>query len=400
MSHNVTIGQIRRLMADGMGSLGMSRRDAHALGLVPKWFGEAGYTAGQRLANVGLTFEALKAAGLGLQSESHGVLQEDHMSPHTIRCPPGQDLKTWQAGFRESYKAQHGGRSITPVCTGKNCPTGLVPYTIPEGARAANIAAWTAELVSSLNGKADTDLFNMPNIGAAAGTGLMLGINVPGVPRPRTNAQPAGYMAFHAALTSTKSGLNTMVALLKSADDQSQIVGPLEELTDYIAALPPGLDKITSAAFDTSVIRPGVEINLVGGSQALKVAQAALRSKGIAVDATTVFTVTGPRMKEEKLIGWEYQPKDHEALPRALFALVIEGQPSPIKRVVKAAPIQTTWAAVAGNLAVLAGEEVLITDINGDKATVYFLNDDVQVDNGHELGETFEVSTANLSQPS
>jgi hypothetical protein len=171
MSHNVTIGQIRRLMADGMGSLGMSRRDAHALGLVPKWFGEAGYTAGQRLANVGLTFEALKAAGLGLQSESHGVLQEDHMSPHTIRCPPGQDLKTWQAGFRESYKAQHGGRSITPVCTGKNCPTGLVPYTIPEGARAANIAAWTAELVSSLNGKADTDLFNMPNIGAAAGTG-------------------------------------------------------------------------------------------------------------------------------------------------------------------------------------------------------------------------------------
>lgn len=400
MSHNVTVGQVRRLMADGMGSLGMNRKDAHGLGLVPKWFGESGYTAGQRLTNVGLTFESLKAAGLGLQSESHGVLQEDHMSPHTIRCPPGQDLKTWQAGFRESYKAQHGGRSITPVCTGKNCPTGLVPYTIPEGARAANIAAWTAELVSSLNGKADTDLITLPSIGAAAGTGLMLGISVPGVPRPKTHAQPAGFMAFHAALTSAKTGLNTMAALLKSADDQSQIIGPLEELTDYVAMLPGALDKITPAAFDTSVIRPGVEINLVGGSQALKVAQAALKSKGIAVDATTVFTVTAPRMKDDKLIGWEYQPKDHAELPRALFALVIEGQPSPIKRVVKAAPIQTTWSAVAGNLALLDKNEVLITDINGDKATVYFLDDDVQIENGHELGDTFEVPTASLSQPS
>ena len=182
-NHKITVGALRRLLNDNMGALGLKREEAVTRGLLPREFGDPGYTASQRLSAVGLTFDDLKAAGLGVQSESHGVLTTGRMSPLTVRAPAGsteEQKKAWQAAFRDSYRAEHGGRSITPVCTGSNCPTGIVPYTIPDKCRAANITQWTIDLNAAITGKADDEIAVIPAIGAVS--------VVPGV-------TPAGVMA-------------------------------------------------------------------------------------------------------------------------------------------------------------------------------------------------------------
>jgi hypothetical protein len=409
MGHKITVGALRALLGDNMGRLDMPRERRHELGLVPKEFGDEGYTAAARLSNVGLTFDDLKEAGLGIQSESHGVLTTGRMSPNTVRAPAGSDeaaKKSWQAAFRDSYRAQHGGRSITPVCTGSNCPTGIVPYTIPDKARAAQITLWTAQLMQAVEGKADNELVVIPAVGETPGTGALLGTPSGVMPagttrQPKAAAAPVGFMAFHSAVTNAKTGLNSALAAAKAADDQSQVVDVIAALEDYISLWPESLSKVSTAAFDDKVIRTGVEVNLIQGTAAFNVATAALKRFGVNVDATTVFTVTGPRMKDGVQKGWEYQPKGHEPLRNPLFAMILEGQPSQLKRVVKAPPVVHTWKAAPGELANFGPDQVIILDVTGETATVYYLDDEVAERQGHELGEegAFHCTTSALSKP-
>ena len=406
--HKITVGQIRRLLTDGMGALGLKRETAVERNLLPKEFGDPGYTAAQRLSNVGLTFDEMKAAGLGLQSESHGVLTTGRMSPLTVRAPAGStedQKKAWQAAFRDNYRAEHGGRSITPVCTGSNCPTGIVPYTIPDKCRAANIVQWTVDLNAAITGKSDDEIIVIPAIGAVnVVPGLEPGVMVPGQTRaPKTAAQPQGYMAYHSAITSGKASLNSALALLKAADDQGPVMSPIEELTEFLALWPESLAKVNQGAFDTTQIRTGVEVNLIKGSAAYNVAVAALKMKlGLTVDETTVFTVTGPRMgKDNTQKGWEYQPKGHESLRSPLFAMIVEGQPSQLKRVVKAPAIVHTWKASPGELAQFGEHQVIILDVTGENASVYYLDDVVAHMQGHEPGEEgcFNCALSALTKP-
>lgn len=401
MAHKITYGQLKGLLNDGMNALGLAREEAVRRGLVPQDFGRDGYKAAARLAAAGLTFEALAEAGLGLQSENHGVLTTGIMSSKTVRLTGTEEqIKAQQAALRDSYRAQHGGRSITPVCTGKNCPSGIVPLTIPGDARANNIYQWHLDLIAAVTSGSDNDIAVIPAIGGAAGTGTML----PGVTptaRVKAAAQPPAFLSFHGLLQSVKTGLAGMVAALTTADDQSQVIVPLGELKDYVEMFPPSLAGVTSAAFDDKVIRTGVEVNLIQGTAAFNVAVAALKRFGVAVDPTTVFTVVGPRMKDGAQKGWEYQPKGIEPLRNPLFAMIVEGQPSQLKRVVKAPPVVHTWKATAGELAMFGPDQVVILDVTGEQASVYYLDDEVAERQGHELGEegAFNCPTSALTKP-
>lgn len=405
--HKITVGQLKQLLNDNMGALGLKREEAVTRGLLPREFGDPGYVAEQRLANVGLTFDDLKAAGLGVQSESHGVLTTGRMSPLTVRAPAGsteEQKKAWQAAFRDSYRAEHGGRSITPVCTGSNCPTGIVPYTIPDKCRAANITQWTIDLNAAITGKADDEIAVIPAVGAISVVPGVTpaGVMAPGQTRaPKATAQPQGYMAYHSALTTGKSGLTSALAHLKAADDQGPVMGPIAELEEFLALWPESLAKVNQSAFDTTCIRAGVEVNLIKGSATYTVATAALKRFGINVDETMVFTVVGPRMKEGKQIGWEYQPKGMEPLRSPLFAMIVEGQPSQLRRVVKAPAIVHTWKAAPGELAQFGEHQVVILDVTGEQASVYFIDDDIAEANGHELGEegAFNCALSALTKP-
>lgn len=402
MAHKITVGALKALLNDGLSPMALrTREEAVSRGLVPNEFGRDGYTAAQRLNNVGLTFEDMKAAGLGLQSESHGVLTTGIMSPKTVRLTGTEEqIKAQQAALRDSYRAQHGGRSITPVCTGTTTPSGIVPYTPPDKARAAQISEWSAALNAALQGKDDNDIAVIPAVGATPGTGDLL----PGVTTPKASKvtqQPTMWLAFGSSLAQVKNGLSGVLANLQAADDQTQVGQAIQDVKEYIELLPESLGKVTQAAFDTTQIRPGVEVNLIQGTGPFNVAVAALKRFGINVDATTVFTVTGPRLKEGKQIGWEYQPKGHEPLRNPLFCMVTEGQPSALKRVVKAPPVVHTWKAAAGELAMFGPDQVIILDVTGEIATVYYLDDEVAQRQGHEMGEegSFQCAVAQLSKP-
>ena len=407
MAHKITVKQLKALLNDNMGALGLQRDEAVRRNLVPKEYGDPGYTAQQRLDAVGLTFADLKEAGLGLQSESHGVRQGGRQSPQTVRHPnyprhTPDELKAWQAAFRQSYRDQHGGRDITPVCTGTTTPSGIVPYTPPDKARAAQLTEWHAALIASLVGKDDNAIAEIPAVGATPGTGNLL----PGVtttPKAKGSAQqPTMWLAFYSGLAGVKNNLSGMLANLQAADDQSQVGQAINDVKEYIELLPESLGKITQAAFDTSQIRPGVEVNLIQGTGPFNVARSMLKTKlGIEVDATTVFTVTGPRLKEGVQIGWEFQPKGHEPLRNPLFCMVTEGQPSALKRVVKAPPVVVTWKAAAGELAMFGPDQVVILDVTGEIATVYYLDDEVAMRQGHDMGEegSFQCALAQLSKP-
>ena len=60
-----------------------------------------------------------------------------------------------------------------------------------------------------------------------------------------------------------------------------------------------------------------------------------------------------------------------------------------------------TWKAVAGELANFGPDQVIILDVTGDTASVYYLDEDTAERQGHELGEegAFNCPLSALTKP-
>jgi len=401
----ITNRMILALIKDGLCSMGIQRPQAVSMGLLPQNFGDDGYISASRLEAIGLDFDDLARYNLALQSESHAALTSGIMSDATVRIAPENRVNEQQRR-RDNYARQHGGVYLRPIWTGQNCPGGLRLKETPDSIKAVHAKQWAAQVVhNATNGDPDAEFvvpaIFVPSTGALVDptvTGLPVTPRGPGrPPKASVNSAPPAFTTFGSAWTTLRTAMTNVLGALRSGDDQALLAPYIAEAqTLHEAMESSSLGKLGPAAFDATAIRSGVEVVLLNGSPVLKAAQVMCKARlglDVAPEATP-FIVVRPRMQGDTLMGWELQPKDHPALAHPLFAPL---NPLPIKRIVRTVVAPTTWKAEPGALGYLGANEIYIDSVNGDKASVFFTDPDVQAEQGHEEAELFEIDIKNIA---
>jgi len=337
------------------------------------YFGDPGYNASKRCADAGTTLAELEAAGFSMQEDTHGrAFPDRNSSTGAVVLGEAKDSR------RNEYKNAHGGVMLEYSVNPKTCPSGLRPRIVGQS-RAPALAAWHASLVTMLAACDPNSLVVCPPI---AGTVPGAVTSTAVTPKRTTTATgPAGFRVYTGAMEAIKTGLASLVNVLRNSEDKAVSVPVADAFAAWAITMPQPIG-ITSATFDTTLIRVDSEIELVPGANELSVAAFLAKKAGIEVPKTfraVKFNADGS--------GFEAQPWEGSPFLRPLPVKLTSA-----KRVVRAAPVAPidpkTWKPTAGGLAYLLDEEVFVTAVSVDGKTA-------TIDMGD--GTTMDIDSTSLT---
>ena len=330
----------------------------------PPAFGEnGGYTTLARLADAGITVEALDAAGLSIQSE---ILERQRATMAYGGRPP--ELPDGEVR-RARYYANGHRRAVAYQVTPASSPSGLRPASLPAGVKAPVFQAWYAALVNAA-ATATGDTVEVPPI---AGQGdIVGGASAPRVTTPRASGPFGRFQGLRSLLGGV---IADMDSLLEQADDPEATRPAREALTAWALQAPVAiLDGVTADAFDTTTIRVGSPVVFVDGSPAAKVA--AFKLKAAKAEAPTPWHV--------KALSEGVATLDHGVTCK-LSDLRRYIAPKPVQAVQAAA-----WKPTVDALATWDGAECLVVALSEDGEVASIIDGN---------GETVEVAVEALSAP-
>ena len=343
----------------------------------PAFFGDAetGYTAGRRVADAGTTFENLRGAGLALQSELHG-----RAFPARDTALAGVMYGPTKPARVAAYKAAHGGTMLHAAVNPSTSPSGLRPAVIPSVAKPAHIAAWHAALVAAVvAAPSDDALVVVPPVPVGDGLAVTPREGIAPAPRAATPRAPSGahgFRTFNVAIENVRASGANAVAALRAAEDTATASPVADALAAWLAAMPSTV-TVTPGTFDTTIIRPGSEVELVSSAPEKALVAFMATKAGTPVPATLRVCSLSDDGSSAMVEPFESSWKRPVSVKTAS-----------LKRIVKApAPKGGAWAPVPGSVAFLAGEAVFVLSIAGDEAVV-------DVDGS---GEGLAVPTASLT---
>lgn len=338
-------------------------------------YGKGPYNVVARLHDAGTNFETLHSAGFTLQSELYNDYKDDkRVDKHT---------------FRDAYKTAHGGVQVDHRSNMTATPSGLRPRVVPATATAGDVAAWYQAVVIELSQKEDHELIAAPPVGTA----LARNVAESGQPKTATGAfgrpkvtGPEGWRVFQGAMASVKDGVAAAVNALRTSEDKVAAT-PFADALAAWALTTPDVSKVTSALFDTTIIRLDSEIELLPGVPETGSAALLARRAGIETPPKTFRVVAF----HADGTGFDAQPFEGVQFKRALPVKIANA-----KRVVRVAPPApvdpTKWKPVAGGTAFLMEEEVLVVSISADGKTA-------TIDIGEDSTLDVDASSLTMAAP-
>lgn len=353
----------------------------------PADFGGNGYNSEARALAAGATLGALTESGFALQSETYGRAFPDRGTEIT------DDEKRANAAARKRYADVHGGHHPIYQVSKVGCPSGLRPVKVPSNAKAPHLAAWHNNLVSVVEAAAPDALIECPPI---AGEGLGAVTPSGATKTPRTTG-PSGWRVFAGAAEAVNNGVASMVNALRTmAEDKAVAVPAADALMAWASTMPDTAKMgVTSATFDTTLIRVDSEVELIPGANELAVATFLAKKAGREVPKTY-------RAVKFATDGQSFEAQPFEGTP---FLRPLPVKIASAKRVIRApapAPVDPkTWKPTAGSLAYLMGEEVFVLAVATDGKTATIDMGDgstLDVDSG-DLTMTAPTETPNNTAP-
>jgi hypothetical protein len=326
----------------------------------PAEFGGNGYNSEARALAAGTTLGSLTESGFALQSETYGRAFPDR----------GTDLsdedKRANALARKKYADVHGGHHPLYQVSKVGCPSGLRPVKVPSASKAPHLAAWHQNLVSIVEAAAPDAMITCPPI-AGEGNGAVTPSGASASEKALRRTQgPSGWRVFAGAAEAVNNGVASMVNALKTmAEDKAVALPAADAMVAWMGLMPDTAKMgVTSATFDTTIIRVDSEVELMAGANELAVAAFLAKKAGRDVPKTfraIKFATDGQ--------SFDAQPFDGTPFLRPLPVKIASA-----KRVIRApAPVPVdpkTWKPVAGGLAYLLGEEVFVLSANDKTASI------------------------------
>ena len=325
----------------------------------PADFGGNGYNAEARALAAGTTLGALTESGFALQSETYGRAFPDRGTEVS------EEDKRANAAARKRYADVHGGHHPIYQVSKVGCPSGLRPVKVPSNAKAPHLAAWHNNLVSIVEAAAPDAMIACPSI-VGEGLGAVTPSGAAASEKAlRRTAGPSGWRVFAGAMESVNNGLASAINALRTmAEDAAVALPAADALTTWVGAMPDTAKLgVTSATFDTTIIRVDSEVELVPGANELAIAAFLAKKAGRELPKTfraMKFSTDGQ--------SFEAQPFEGTQFLRPLPVKIASA-----KRVIRApapAPVDPkTWKPTAGSLAYLLGEEVFVLAVTADGKT-------------------------------
>jgi hypothetical protein len=338
----------------------------------PVDFGGNGYNSEARALAAGTTLGALTESGFALQSETYGRAFPDRGTEVS------DEDKRANAAARKRYADVHGGHIPIYQVSKVGCPSGLRPVKVPSNAKAPHLAAWHNNLVSVVEAAAPDALIECPPI---AGEGLGAVTPSGATKTPRTTG-PSGWRVFSGAMEAVANGLASAINALATMSEDKAISAPVHTSLVSWASTMPDVKAITSAIFDTTLIRVDCEVELIPGANELAVATFLAKKAGREVPKTY-------RAVKFATDGQSFEAQPFEGTP---FLRPLPVKIASAKRVIRApapAPVDPkTWKPTAGSLAYLMGEEVFVLAVATDGKTA-------TIDMGD--GSTLDVDSGDLT---
>ncbi len=338
------------------------------------YFGDPGYNAAARCADAGTTLAELEAAGFCIQEDTHGrAFPDRNSSTGAVVLGEAKDSR------RAVYKAAHNGVMLEYSVNPKTCPSGLRPRIVGMS-RAPALAAWHANLLTVLAACDPNSLVVCPPI---AGTVPGAATTAAATPKRATTATgPSGWRVFSGAMEAVNTGIAAAINALATMSEDKAISAPIHTSLVSWASAMPDVKSITSAIFDTTLIRVDCEVELVPGANELSVAAFLAKKASIEVPKTFRAVKFNPDGS-----GFEAQPWEGSPFLRPLPVKLTSA-----KRVVRAAPVAPvdpkTWKPSTGSLAYLLDEEVFVTAVTADGKTA-------TIDMGD--GSTMDIDSTSLT---
>lgn len=343
----------------------------------PADFGGNGYNTEARALAAGTTLGALTESGFTLQAETYGRAFPDRGTEVS------DEEKRANAAARKRYADVHGGHHPIYQVSKVGCPSGLRPVKVPSNAKAPHLAAWHNNLVAVVEAAAPDTLIECPPI-AGEGLGAVTPSGANATPKAARATGPSGWRVFAGAAEAVNNGVASMVNALRTmAEDKGVALPAADALMAWVGVMPDTSKMgVTSATFDTTLIRVDSEVELIPGANELAVATFLAKKAGREVPKTyraVKFATDGQ--------SFEAQPFDGTPFLRPLPVKIASA-----KRVIRApapAPVDPkTWKPTAGGLAYLMGEEVFVLAVSADGKTA-------TIDMGD--GSALDVDTSDLT---
>lgn len=372
--------------------------------------GDRGYNASARVASAGTTFAELHAAGVGLQSETHGrsyghkdwkglspaekaarlrvyylehgaVLQPDTRATAEYRAPDGM------------YPV--GGTPLDARVNPTTCPSGLRPRIIPSGgkikdangnvtgtrptATAEQVAAWHTALVAAVNATPDGGMVTIPELVTTGGTTLETPIPAVEVRTVARVSGSAGFRAFVSARDSVLGSITALVSALRAADDQTRTAPLADRIIDWGATIPvDALNEIGPQDFDTSTVREGSLVTLIPHAKGLQAV------RFMAEKVSKLDTVPSVLRVNRIVATTSMCFLTADGFKREVPVVLTE-----LRRFVPPPAVTVgAWSPTVGSTAMFAGAEVLVDKIDGSLATIMT-----------EDGDEMEVELKDLTAP-
>lgn len=370
---NIKASLLLALIADATRPVGDPLRPWAMVDKPGSHFGDPGYNAAARCAAAGTTLAELEAAGFCIQEETHGRAFPDRNS-----ATGAVVLGETKDHRRSVYKAAHNGVMVEYAVNPSTCPSGLRPRVVGQS-RAPALKAWHASLVTMLAACDPNSLVVCPPI-----AGVVPGSVTTAAASPRRAPSvtgPSGWRVFSGAIDAITSNVAAMINALKNSEDKAVSV-PVADAFAAWACQMPKTTNITSATFDTTLIRVDSEVELIPGANESSVAAFLAKKAGREVPKTFRAVRFSPDGASFEAQPWEGAP----------FLRPLPIKLASAKRVIRVAPAAPvdpkTWKPSAGGLAYLLDEEVFVTAVSPDGKTA-------TVDLGD--GSTMEIDAANLT---
>lgn len=365
----IRVGAIRTLLNHTGPSLGPWQHGAE--------YGTGPYNCEARLRDAGVTFAQLEAAGFALQSELYNKYKDD------VRDNKGD--------FRKAYQAAHGGVQVDHRSNTTTTPSGLRPRFIPATSKADQVNIWYQNLKLDLNKLGDDELYVAKGVVVGDGaSGTLTNDKTPATTsaakgpfgRPKVSG-PEGWRTFTSAMEFVKNGVASAVNCLRNSEDRA-VTAPFADALAAWALTMPDVSKVTSAAFDTSLIRLDSEVEFVAGAPEIALAAFLAKKAGLAETPKTF------RATAFSTDGTTFDVQPFEGAP---FKRVLTVKTTNAKRVIRAAPAPKvdpkTWKPTAMSIAYLMGEEVLVLSVSADGLTA-----SIDMDGS---GEGMDIPVSNLT---
>jgi len=240
--------------------------------IMPPTFGESnGYTTLARLADAGITAEALDACGLAIQGETLTRYRTTMDYSGKVALP---DAK----GRRDRYTAAGHSRPVAWQAD-KWSPSGLRPASVPSGVSAGNFATWYAALLSASANATGTTV-EIPALVSGDGSSVAgsNGTTPTTVRAPRSSGPFARFTGLRTLLSAACADVLSAMA---NADNADSIVGPRDTFAAWISTCPIAeLDKVSADTFDTTTIRVGSRVTFADGAASGKVTAFRVKASG------------------------------------------------------------------------------------------------------------------------